>query len=248
MRVTAFVFLCFVSFLSPAYAEFVVPPLTGPVVDQGDMLRPETEALLGQAFRKLNERSGTQINVLTVESLGGEEIEPASIKVTDAWKLGTGKADNGVLFLISKADRKMRIEVGQGLEGTLTDLHSKRIIDETVTPAFREGNFDEGVLMGSVRIIQQTNPDIDPNELFQGAQGRERSRGSSGKKSLNWVVWLLFFVIFFGRMILPGGRSFGRRGSSYSGWGGGGGFGGGGGGSWGGGGGGFSGGGASGGW
>jgi uncharacterized protein len=232
-----------------ARAEFSVPALTGPVVDQAKILRPETVDLIGGAFRRLKERGGSQINILTVESLGGETIEQASIKVVDQWKLGTGKLDNGVLFLISRDDRKMRIEVGQGLEGNLTDLHSKRIIEDTVAPAFREGKFDEGVLMGAVQIIQRTDPEIDPNELFQGTTFNRRHPTVSNDGFGNWLFIALIILFILSRIIFGGPRRFGPR---YSGWGGGGfgggGFGGGGGGSWGGGGGGFSGGGASGGW
>ncbi|HVK60617.1 MAG TPA: TPM domain-containing protein, partial [Bdellovibrionales bacterium] len=206
-----------------AFAEFIVPPLTGPVVDQAGMLSGEAENVLDGAFRRLKERGGSQINILTVDSLGGEEIEQASIKVTDTWKLGTGKEDNGVLFLISKTDRKMRIEVGQGLEGTLTDADSKRIIDDVVAPAFRTGNFDEGVVMGAIRIIQKTDPTVDPRELFGERVSSRRARSGERGVSLNWIVILVVFFIVFGRAFLPGGRRLSRA-SRYSGWGGGGGW------------------------
>ena len=236
-----------------------MPSLTGPVVDEAGIIDSRTAQVLENGIRGLATSGGTQIQVLTVPSLGGLEIEQASIKVTDAWKLGGAKTDNGVLLLIAPNERKVRIEVGQGLEGSLTDAFSNRIIRDTITPAFRKGDFSGGILQGVSEIISKTDPTVDQRSLFGERQERAVSRGGRSSSSL-WIK------IFFGILLLMfifGGRGGGRRSrvspwaagglgyalgrSSGGGWGGGGGFGGGGGG-WGGGGGGFSGGGASGGW
>lgn len=255
MRHLLFTFLCLVSLGSPAGAdEFRVPALTGPVVDAADVLDRRYVDVIENGLRKLNAGGGTQINVLTVPSLGGLEIEQASIKVTDAWKLGGAKTDNGVLLLVAPTERRVRIEVGQGLEGSLTDAYSNRIVRDTILPQFRNGDFSRGVLLGLVEIIKRTDPNVDPNTLF-GEQDQPRpQRNSSGSGLFKLIFFLLILIVIFaGR-----GGGGGRR-SRFSPWAagalgyglgrssGGGGFGGGGGG-WSGGGGGFSGGGASGGW
>ncbi|MES2965898.1 MAG: TPM domain-containing protein [Bdellovibrionota bacterium] len=242
--------------LSALAAEFKVPALTGPVVDQAGILDGGTRAALDNGLRNLLARGGTQVNVLTVDSLGEIPIEQASIQVTDAWKLGTAKDDKGVLLLIAPKERALRIEVGQGLEGVLTDADSKRIISDTITPLFREGRYDDGVVMGIAEIMRRTNPELDPREILGRASTTTKGNlpVDVGMSKLIRYFLILMFILF---IIRPRRR---RRGfasglmwGAATGWGasrggfGGGGFGGGGGG-WGGGGGGFSGGGASGNW
>jgi len=227
--------------------SFHVPALTGPVVDDAGILEPRTKLAIEQALRALKEQGGSQINVLTVSSLGGLPIEQASIAVTDQWKLGVHKLDNGVLFLIAPTDKKLRIEVGQGLEGSLTDVDSKRIIEESVLPLFRTGDFSSGVLVGVYQIAHKTDPNIDLTPYLQGQVHRHRN--ATGDSHRLWVIIAVVLIFFF---LSRGGRGspffFGGWGGGGGGFGGLGGGGGGGGGSWGGGGGGFSGGGASGGW
>lgn len=214
------------------------------------MLSRSTEAQLGQAIRQIQSKGGPQIAVLTIPDLSGGTIEQASIAVTDKWKLGTKNKDNGVLLLIAKKERQVRIEVGQGLEGSLTDAYSKRIVDEAMVPLFRSGSVDQGVLLGVAQIVQKTNPDLDVAKLFGGTSNRwkQRQRRRPGLASL--FPLLLFFLLVF---VLPRGRHRGSGvgylltgmllGGMGGGRGGSGGFGG-----FGGGGGGFSGGGASGSW
>lgn len=235
-------------------ASFQVPKLTGPVVDRAGMLSEPARARLTVSLTGLWDGGGSQVVVVTVPDLGGEAIEQASIRVTDAWKLGTKKKDNGVLFLIARDERKLRIEVGQGLEGQLTDAHSRRILDEIVTPHFKAGNIDAGVLAGVRAIVAITDPDVNASAWFEGAiPPTPKHRKSPVPPGLI----LLFFLVLFGVVASLGGRGSGGGGTSGRGsrgggfiffGGGGGGFSGGGGGGFSGGGGGFSGGGASGGW
>ncbi|MCH2173010.1 TPM domain-containing protein [Myxococcota bacterium] len=237
---------------------FEVPRLTGHVIDEGNMLSAAAERQISSAIAKLRASSGgAHIAVLTVPSLEGLSIEQASIRVTDQWKLGGAEEDNGILLMISRDDRKIRIEVGQGLEGNLTDAHAKRIIAESMTPLFRSGDIDEGVLLGVFQIAQKTNPELDVRSLFIGdANQGERIRHRRSRSAGSLIPLLFFGLLLFGGRWTRGGLltglllgGIGRR--SYVGGGfGGGGFGGGGfgGGGFGGGGGGFSGGGASGGW
>jgi uncharacterized protein len=229
---------------------FVVPELTGPVVDEAGILKPNTKRALDGALRALKNSGGSQINILTLRSLKGLPIEQASIKVVDAWKLGGKKSDNGILFLIAAEEHRMRIEVGQGLEGLLTDVESKRIIEDAVRPLFKAGDYDSGVIVGIYRIAQKTDPTIDLKPYLEGQV--ERHRVSSGR-SAHPLFRLLFFILIGAIFILVkifggGGRGGGGGFPGVFGGGSGRGSDGDSGGSWSGGGGGFSGGGSSGDW
>ncbi len=243
-------------------SEFKIPALTGPVVDAAGVLSGDVASTIENGLRKLAASGGTQINVLTVPSLGGLEIEQASIKITDAWKLGGAKTDNGILLLVAPSERRVRIEVGQGLEGSLTDAYSNRIIRDVITPEFKRRDYSRGILLGVAEIVQHTNPNVDVNSLFGQQRRQATSQSDRGQRIGGSGIFKLIFFVILMMVIFGGGRGGGRR-SRFSPWaagalgyglgssGGGGGWGGGssgGGGGWGGGGGGFSGGGASGGW
>ncbi len=233
------------AFASPqaAAAEFVVPALAGAVVDEANILSTETESLLGRALTEHWRAGGTQIAVLTVPDLQGVSLEEASLKVVEKWKLGTAKADNGVLLFVAKAERSARIEVGQGVEGVLPDAYARRIIDDVLVPHFKKGEYDEGIISAAVAITQRTDPNMP---LAIGTPPPSNVDTSNDDGRYSWGQLLLFLVILI--FVFASSR---RRRSSFW-WGGGGGFGGGGfgggGGGFSGGGGGFSGGGASGKW
>jgi uncharacterized protein len=242
---------------APAGAQVRIPALTGPVVDRAGLLDRTGAArlaALARAARAEQGGQGVQLQYLIVPSLEGEAIEDFSIRVAEAWKIGTKGADNGILVTVSRDDRAVRIEVGGGLEGGLTDVQSARIIRQTIVPAFRAGRYDEGLYDAGVQVLGALNA------LPQDVAAPPRSRPGVHFSSLALMGFLIFFFVIriltgFGRRrsrwlwglpwIIGGGSRWGGGGGG--GWGGGGGFGGGGG-SWGGGGGGFSGGGASGRW
>jgi uncharacterized protein len=138
----------------PALADVAVPPLVGRVVDQTGTLSTNDVSALNQTIRAFEARKGSQVAVLIVPTTDGEAIEQYSIRVAEAWKIGRKKIDDGVLLVIAKNDRKLRIEVGYGLEGALTDVTSKRIIDEIITPRFRNGDFSGGISAGVDRILR----------------------------------------------------------------------------------------------
>jgi uncharacterized protein len=137
-----------------AAADVAVPPLTGRVVDQTGTLSSGDIASLTQSLKNLEARKGSQVAVLIVPTTAPETIEQYSIRVAEAWKIGRKRIDDGALLVIAKDDRKLRIEVGYGLEGALTDVTSKRIIDEIITPKFRSGDFAGGISSGVDRIIR----------------------------------------------------------------------------------------------
>lgn len=216
-----------------------VPTLRSRVTDQAGMISPQVELRLEQALEEFERSDSTQIAILTVDSLEGESLEEYAMRVASTWGLGQAQSDNGALLLVAKAERKIRIEVGYGLEGRLTDLLAGRIIDNEISPRFKRGDLDGGFLAGTAAVIEAVRGE------YQGT-GKTTSK-KKRRPSWGWIALILFLGP--GLSLLGGGRrSSHRRGGFWiSGGGFGGGFGGGGGG-FSGGGGGFGGGGASGGW
>lgn len=241
-------FLSLLFFVITAEAKkFETPWLSGPVVDEMNILSSQQKQILSQTLMQIKEGGGPQVQIFITQSLQDLPIEKASIDIVDQWKIGSAEKDDGLLFLIAPKERKFRIEVGQGLEGVIPDIYAKRINDEIILPFFKQGQLDEGVYRGALAIIS-----LLKNEGL--VQLQRLSPPGSQKVSLPpWLViffWILVFVISrFG-----GGGRGGRSGltGGLLGYGlgrgmGGGGFGSSGGG-WSGGGGGFSGGGSSGSW
>ncbi|WP_213289092.1 YgcG family protein [Bradyrhizobium sp. sGM-13] len=142
---------------SSALALVAVPPLSGRVVDRTGTLTAGDVAALTQQLRDLEARKGSQVAVLIVPTTDGEAIEQFALRVAEAWKIGRKKIDDGALLVIAKNDRRLRIEVGYGLEGALTDATTKRIIDEDITPKFKSGDFAGGVSAGVNRMIAVAN-------------------------------------------------------------------------------------------
>jgi uncharacterized protein len=141
-------------FSCAAAADVAVPPLSGRVVDQTGTLSGDDIAALTQTLQDLETRKGSQIAVLIVPTTDQESIEQFSIRVAEAWQIGRKKIDDGALLVVAKNDRRLRIEVGYGLEGALTDATTKRIIDEDITPKFKSGDFAGGISAGVDRMIR----------------------------------------------------------------------------------------------
>jgi len=135
-------------------ADVAVPPLTGRVVDKTATLSSGDIDRLARTLQDFDVRKGSQIQVLIVPTTAPETIEQYSLRVAEAWKIGRKKIDDGAILVVAKDDRKLRIEVGYGLEGALTDVTSKRIIDEVITPKFRSGDFAGGISDGVDQIIR----------------------------------------------------------------------------------------------
>jgi uncharacterized protein len=137
-----------------ALADVAVPPLTGRVVDKTATLSSSDIASLDQTLKDFEARKGSQVAVLIVPTTQPETIEQYSLRVAEAWKIGRRKIDDGAILVVAKDDRKLRIEVGYGLEGALTDVTAKRIIDEVITPKFRNSDFGGGISDGVIRILR----------------------------------------------------------------------------------------------
>lgn len=179
--------------LPAAAAELL--PLTGRVVDAADMIDPQTEAALTQRLADFEAKSSDQIVVATLPSLDGETIEQFANRQFRAWKLGQAGEDNGVLLLVARDDRKMRIEVGYGLEGDLTDLLSMLIIQDTMVPRFRAGDFSGGISAAVddiITVLEGNAADLE---------ARAKRNQQSQEQGLPWEVILIiafWAIIFFG--------------------------------------------------
>jgi uncharacterized protein len=149
-----------------ASADVAVPQLTGRVVDQTGTLSSDDIASLTERLKDLEIRKGSQVAVLIVPTTAPETIEQYTIRVAEAWKIGRKKIDDGALLVVAKDDHHLRIEVGYGLEGSLTDVTAHRIIDEVITPKFKAGDFVGGISDGIDRIIKviegETLPEPEP--------------------------------------------------------------------------------------
>jgi uncharacterized protein len=241
------------------------PPLTGRVVDQADITTPQARSDIETKLKDLEDKSGIQLVVATVKSLQGGDIETYANELFRAWKLGQSQKNNGVLLLVAPNEHKVRIEVGYGLEGTLTDALSSVIISSAIVPRFKTGDFSGGITRGVDGIISVLSGDTSD------WQRKVEVRKEDPQSDFDKLFPLLFFllIIFICWYLIhnaggsgPSGPGGARRSSGGpvfipwggSGWGGSGGFGGGGfggggfGGGFGGGGGSSGGGGASGGW
>src|SRR5215475_4039933 len=170
--------LCWVSI---ARADVAIPELTGRVVDQTGTLSSSDIAQLTQTLKNLELRKGSQVAVLIVPTTQPETIEQFSIRVADAWKIGRKKIDDGALLVIAKNDRRLRIEVGYGIEGALTDVAARRIIDEDITPKFRAGDFSGGVAAGVRRITAVIDGEPLPAPAQEASHGGDLDWESVGQ-------------------------------------------------------------------
>lgn len=169
-----------------------VPQLRGRVNDYANLLTPGAAQRLEQVLADFEKNDSTQIVVLTITSLEGENLEGYSIKVAEAWRIGQSKLDNGVILLIAKQERKIRIEVGLGLEGVLTDLVSGRIIRGDMSPHFKKNDYDTGITAGVHSLIQVVRGEYQaqPRDLKQGKKGAE--------PIITLLISLLVAVVFLG--------------------------------------------------
>jgi uncharacterized protein len=195
------------------------PKLTGRVVDGADLLSPADEAELTGKLQALEERSSRQLVVATVPSLGGYEIEDYGYRLGRAWGIGQEGADNGAILLVAPNERKVRVEVGYGLEPILTDAFSNRVIDEQIIPRFKANDMSGGIKAGVDALIAQlaAPPEVAERAAIEAAQSRaqqrQRSGGGGGFNPGSLIFWgmiVAFVLLSFGRG--AGGRKVrGRR-------------------------------------
>jgi len=183
-------------FTLTAFAQTPVPapPRDAPVLDLTGTLRPEEAAALKSRLLEFEKQKGSQIAVLIVPTTQPESIEQYSIRVADAWKVGRAEPDDGVILLVAKDDRAVRIEVGTGLEGALPDVIASRIISQVIVPHFREGDFSGGINAAITRIIA-----VIEGEPLPEPERRSDRREAQG---IGNALPILLMFVFVGSGIL----------------------------------------------
>ncbi len=178
-----------------------IPPFEARVTDLTGTLSAAEQAQLETKLAEFEARKGAQVAVLILPTTQPEEIEQYSIRVVDTWKPGRAQPDDGALLLVAKDDRRMRIEVGRGLEGALTDLASKRIIADTITPLFRQGDFAGGIDAGVDQMIRVIDGEALPPPDDEWEEG----------SVLQELLPVLFMAVFVGSVFLRAlfGRALG---------------------------------------
>lgn len=232
-RVFAVIAALFALFVTVgALAALSFPPLTGRVVDNAGILSAEAQQKLTAYLAEHEQQTGNQVVVVTLKDLGGTDIADYGYQLGRAWGIGQKGKDNGVLIEIAPNQRAMRIDVGYKLEGTLTDAQSKLIIENVMKPAFRNGDYDGGVIAGTVDVLRTLGGKPTGAEAIPQPQQREQGSPLGGI-----IFFVILFVLWavFGRslwpilLLLSMGGGGGRGGGGWGGGSGGGGFSGGGG-------------------
>ena len=165
-----------------AAGDVAIPPLRQHVTDLTGTLSPAQHQRMEQSLVSFEAHKGSQIAVLILPTTAPETIEGYSIRVVDAWKLGRKEVDDGVLLLVAKDDRTLRIEVGHGLEGALPDAIANRIINEIIVPCFKSGDFEGGIEAGVARIVSVIDgeplPEPPPRASSSGSIGNSKTSSS----------------------------------------------------------------------
>lgn len=205
--------LCFL-IAAPGRAALTFPTLTGRVVDDAHILSPQIQADLTQRLAALQAKTSRQLIVVTLPTLQGDDIADYGYQLGRAWGVGQKGINNGALFIVAPNDRKVRIEVGYGLEGTLTDALTNLILQRSVLPHFRAGDMPGGVVAGTEALIDQMS--LDPSVAEQkAAQAESQQRVSVSRRPNPLGILVVILVIgFVLRSVLsggggPGGGGFG---------------------------------------
>lgn len=201
---------------SPAAAQ-TFPALTGPVVDGAELLAPAQEEALAGKLEAFRAQSGRQFVVATVPNLQGYPIAEFGYRLGRHWRIGQSEANNGVILLIARDDRRIRLEVGYGLEPILTDAWSGRVIREQVTPRFRNDDYAGGIDAAADAIIAQLQ--APPEQAEQRARdAAQTARGDEGGSMIPIVIWLAIFVVIILSLVrsTSSGRRYGGHSSGLS--------------------------------
>jgi uncharacterized protein len=187
--------LALAGLLSPAWADVAIPPLAARVTDLTGTLNAQQKGELESRLAAFEAKRGSQVVVLVLPTTRPEEIEQFSIRLAEAWKIGRKGVDDGVILVVAKDDRTLRIEVGYGLEGVIPDAVARRVIEERITPRFREGDFFGGIRDGVDQLLRLAEGEKLPEPA---ARGSSRDPVSS---LFDYVVPALFFIVIAGGVL-----------------------------------------------
>jgi len=216
----------------PAVCTAAYPKPTGFVNDFAGIMRPETKAKVEGLLSAFERSTGNEVAVVTLPSLDGNTVEDVAVELFGEWGIGKKGQDNGILFLVAPSEKRMRIEVGYGLEGTINDALAGRILDQAVVPRFREGDMDGGIAAGSLAIVDVISKKGELGFDAEGAYGAGaaqlapviREEKSSALSIIGKVIFFLIMAYLFIRhpwlfFIFLSGMGRGGRvgGSSFSG-------------------------------
>jgi uncharacterized protein len=188
-------FLVHLLFIAAAAAAIAIPPLKARVTDLTNTLNPTQRSALEQTLAEFEARKGSQVAVLIVPTTQPETVDQYAVRVQESWKLGRKGVDDGVLLVVAKDDRKLRIESGYGLEGVLPDAAAKRIIEEDITPRFKQGDFYGGIRAGVDRIMRtiEGEPLPPPRAAAQAS--------SRAFQHLDWVIPAIIVLLVGGGIV-----------------------------------------------
>ena len=222
--------LSFVYMAAPVIFALDIPPLAGRINDYGDILNSSQETTLENLLREAENKTSSQVVLLTIPSLQEEVLEDYSMRVVEKWKIGQEKFDNGLLMLVAMKEKKIRVEVGYGLEHIITDAKSSYIIRKLMVPFFKKGNYYGGINQGLVAVsgLITKEFEITPEQLAKFRKEGQRKRGTHIPFGI--IVFIIIIVlslfrggtrrgyrgggIFWGGGFSGGGGSFGGGGSS----------------------------------
>jgi uncharacterized protein len=212
-------------FASPLSAQPEFPELTGRVVDSADIIPEDVEVLLTTKLEMLEAETQRQLVVTTVPDLQGYDIADFGYQLGRAWEIGDAERNDGVLLIVAPNDRQVRIEVGYGLEGTLTDAYSAHIIQTMIVPRFRDGDMTGGIMAGTNALVEHLG--LSETEAAEANRLFEEANSGSGARGLLLLVFLMIpgafivFIFLIARMsgafkTMPSQSRNGVRVSTYS--------------------------------
>ncbi len=209
MKTLATALLAFVALIlaaaggAPAQADPTFPTLTGRVVDDAHVLSPQTQADLTAKLAALEAKNGDQLVVVTLPSLQGYPIEDYGYQLGRAWGIGQKGKDNGALFILAPSERKVRIEVGYGLEPMLTDAMSSLILQRAVLPKFRGGDVEGGVAAGTDAIVEQLglDPQAAAAQVRQAEQAAAQRPAARRPSPIQGIIVIIFVVLFISTIL-----------------------------------------------
>ena len=196
-RLSAAFLVALAAFALDALAEVPVPALKARVTDLTGTLSAEQKSALEQRIAAFEAKKGSQLAVLMLPTTKPEEIEQYSIRVAEAWKIGRKGTDDGLILIVAKDDRRLRVEVGYGLEGAIPDGVANRVISETITPRFKAGDFYGGISAGVDQLIRL----VEGEKLPPPSSQQSRQSSAQGMDFMQWIVPAIFFVLIVGGIL-----------------------------------------------